>query len=82
MHRAAMGAADTNLAGPVAFHGFGVPGYFHMHRHACLRTFELEQNGTAVFGWGRGHLVRLPASSRGSAILIMVSAEAAANNMR
>jgi hypothetical protein len=53
-----------------------------MHRHACLRTFELEQNGTAVFGWGRGHLVRLPASSRGSAILIMVSAEAAANNMR
>jgi hypothetical protein len=53
-----------------------------MHRHASLRTFELEQNETAIFGWGRGHLVRLPASSGGSAILIMVSAEAAANNMR
>jgi hypothetical protein len=82
MHGAAMGAANPNFARPVALHGFGVPGYFHMHRHACLRTFELKQNGTAVFGWGRGHLVRLPASSRGSAILIMVSGEATANNMR
>jgi hypothetical protein len=89
MYRTAMRTAHTNLARPVAPNGLRIARHFNMQRLACLRTLELEQNRTAVFGWRGGHLVRLPAADQSFAphrhdppIPIMIGAEAAANNMR
>jgi hypothetical protein len=78
-----MGAAHPNLARPVASHGFRIAGHFHMQRLAHLWTLELEQNGTAVFGWRGWHVlcacwlrIEVPP------ITIMIAAEDVANNMR